>query len=160
MKITRNLIREYYGIPQGESAAYHYMNAGFVKCSEKGNPKVDKTAFVGDVNATCSITGYENAWDFETQYLKGDPVVDDLAAIARGQRTGDASERLLVSVDMADPVAGLDNTYTARRAKIAVEVNPPAGDPKSITTLSGTLHQSGDLVGGVFNIASRTFTQS
>ena len=60
MKIIRNLIREYYGIPTGDATAYHYVNAGFVKCDEENNPKVDKTAFVGDVNATCAVTGYEN----------------------------------------------------------------------------------------------------
>ena len=57
MKVTRNLIREYYGIPAGDAFAYHYVNAGFVKCNEENNPKVDKATFVGDVNATCAVTG-------------------------------------------------------------------------------------------------------
>jgi hypothetical protein len=158
LKITRNLIREYYGIPSGETVAYHYVNAGFVKCEEDNNPKVDKTAFVGDVNATCAVTGYENGWDYEAQYVKGDPVVDDLAAIARGQKTGSACERRLVSVDMASPHATLADTYAARLFTIVVEAKPPAGDPKSVTKLDGTFHQSGDLTEGVFNVAGRSFT--
>ena len=158
MKITRNLIREYYGIPTADAVTYHYVNAGFVKCNEESNPKVDKTAFVGDVNATCCVTGYENGWEFEAQYVKGDPVVDDLAAVARGQLIGADCERMLVSVDMAAPVSGQEGVYAARRAKVAVEANPPAGDPKAIVKLSGTLHQSGDLTVGTFNVTSRTFT--
>ncbi len=157
MKITRNLIREYYGIPSGDTVEYHYVNAGFVKCSEENNPKVDKTAFVGDVNATCTVTGYENGWTYEAQYVQGDPVVDDLAAIARGQKTGADCERRLVSVDMAAPVEGQTGVYAARLAVIAVEATPPAGDPKSITTLGGTFHQSGDLTAGTFDVQSRTF---
>ncbi|MCE5344522.1 MAG: hypothetical protein LLF96_13200 [Eubacteriales bacterium] len=158
MNITRNFIREYYGIPSGESTAYHYVNAGFVKCNEENNPKVDKTAFVGDINTTCAVTGYENGWVYEAQYVKGDPVVDDLAAIARGQKTGADCERALVSVDMAAPVSGQTGVYAARRAAIAVEAAPPSGDPKSITRLNGSFHQSGDLAQGTFNVQTKTFT--
>ena len=157
MKITRNLIREYYGIPSGDAVEYHYVNAGFVKCSEENNPKVDKTAFVGDVNATCTVTGYENGWTYEAQYVQGDPVVDDLILIARGQKTGADCERALVSVDMTEPMAGQTGVYAARRAMIAVEANPPTGDPKSIVKLSGTFHQTGDLTAGTFNVTTRAF---
>jgi len=158
MKITRNLIREYYGIAIGDATAYHYVNAGFVKCSEDNNPKVDKTAFLGDTNATCTVTGYENGWEYEAQYVKGDAVVDDLAAIARGQKTGEDCERLLVSVDMADPATGQAGVYAARRAAIAVEATPQAGDPKSIVKLTGTFHQTGDLTLGTFNVTTLAFT--
>lgn len=158
MKVTRNLIREYYGIPTGEAYTYHYVNAGFVKCDEENNPKVDKTAFVGDVNATCAVTGYENSWKYEAQYLKGDPVVDDLAAVAREQRIGSGCERMLVSVDMTAPVAGQTGVYSARRAAIAVEAAPPAGDPKSIVKLEGAFHQNGDLTLGMFDVTQKTFT--
>lgn len=158
MKVTRNLIREYYGVPSGDAAVYYYVNAGFVKCDEENDPKVDKTAFVGDVNATCAVTGYENSWSYEAQYVKGDPVVDDLAAIARGQKIGGDCERLLVSVDMTAPVAGQTGVYSARRAAIAVEAAPPTGDPRSVTKLSGTFHQNGDLTAGTFDIALKVFT--
>ena len=158
MKVTRNLIREYYGIPANDATAYHYVNAGFVKCNEDNNPKLDKTAFVGDVNGTCTVTGYENGWEYEAQYVKGDAVVDDLAAIARGQKIGSDCERTLVSVDMTEPVDGQTGVYAARRAVIAVEANPPTGDPKSIVKLSGTFHQTGDLTIGTFNVTSRAFT--
>ncbi len=157
MKITRNLIREYYGIPADSDVAYYYVNAGFMKCNEDNNPKVDKTAFIGDTNSTCTVTGYENGWAYEAQYVQGDPVVDDLAAIAREQKTGAESQRELISVDMAAPVEGQSGVYKARRAVIAVEATPPAGDPKSIVTLSGTFHQSGDLTQGTFDTASKTF---
>ena len=160
MKVTRNLIREYYGIPTGDAHAYHYVNAGFVKCSEQSNPKVEKTAFVGDVNAACAVTGYENGWKYEAQYVKGDPVVDDLAVIAREQRTGSDCERVLISVDMTAPVGSTAGVYSARKAAIAVEATPPTGDPKSIVTLEGTFHQNGDLKLGSFNIATKVFVES
>jgi hypothetical protein len=158
LKVTRNLIREYYGIPSGDTPTYHYVNVGFVKCDEDNSAKVDKTAFVGDVNAACAITGYENGWAYEAQYVKGDPVVDDLAAIARQQKTGSDCERLLVSVDMTEPVSGQAGVYSARRAIIAVEATPPTGDPRSVTKLNGTFHQNGDLTMGTFDVTLKTFT--
>ena len=158
MKVTRNLIREYYGIPNGTGVAYHYVNTGFVKCNEDNNPKLDTTAFVGDANASSAITGYENGWEYEAQYVKGDPVVDDLAAIAREQKTGSDCERVLVSVDMADPVDGQSGVYNARKAAIAVEATPPTGDPRSIVKLSGTFHQNGNLTLGMFDVTAKTFT--
>ena len=157
MKVTRNLIREYYGIPSGDAVAYHYVNAGFVKCDEESNAKVEKTAFVGDSNAACAVTGYENAWKYEAQYVKGDPVVDDLAAIARAQKTGGDCERVLVSVDMTAPVAGQTGVYEARHAAIAVEASAPTGDPRSIVKLSGVFHQNGDLISGTFDVGAKTF---
>lgn len=158
MKVTRNLIREYYGIPAGDAVAYHYVNAGFVKCDEESNAKVDKTAFVGDAGAACAVTGYENRWKYEAQYVKGDPVVDDLAAIARGQKIGGDCERWLVSVDMTAPAAGQTGVYDARRAAIAVEATAPAGEPRGIVTLGGAFHQSGDLTKGTFDVSAKTFT--
>ena len=158
MKVTRNLIREYYGIPDGAVTAYHYVNAGFVKCNEENSPKVDKATFVGDVNATCTVTGYENGWQFEAQYVQADPVVEDLIAIARGQKTGADCERALVSVDMTAPVAGQSGVYAARRAQIAVEANAPVGEPRAVLKLEGEFHQTGDLTAGVFDVLQRTFT--
>jgi hypothetical protein len=158
MKVTRNLIREYYGIPAGDAFAYHFVNAGFVKCNEETNPKVDKATFVGDANATCTVTGYENGWRYEAQYVQGDPVVDDLITIARGQKTGADCERALVSVDMTAPVAGQSGVYAARLALIAVEAGAPAGDPRSVLKLEGQFHQTGNLASGVFDVTQRIFT--
>ena len=158
MKVTRNLIREYYGIPTEDAMLFFYVNAGFVKCNEDNNVKVDKTAFVGDVNATCAITGYENGWEYEAQYVKGDPVVDDLASIAREQKIGNECERVLVSVDMTAPIENETGVFSARKALIAVEASPPTGEPKTVTALNGTFHQNGDLVKGKFDVNLRIFT--
>ncbi len=84
--------------------------------------------------------------------------VEDLAAIARQQKTGVDCERMLISVDMAVPVSGQADTYAARRFAIVVEATPPAGDPKSVVKLGGTFHQNGDLTPGLFDVTHRTFT--
>lgn len=154
-KVTRNLIREYYGITSGETTTFHYLNTGFVKITEANSPQIDKTAFVGDVNSSSTVVGYENKWEYESQVLAGDTVSDDLVAIARQQKVGTACERTFVSVDMAaDAVSG---AYPARKCAVTVEATPPAGDPKSITKTTGAFHQNGDIILGTFNPTTLAF---
>lgn len=149
VKVTRNLIREYYGITSGETTTYYYINKGFLKVNEENGPIIDKTAFVGDVNASSTVTGYDNKWSYEAQVVAGDTVIDDLVEIAREQKTGTACERVLISVDMA--AAAVSGAYPARKAAITVEATPPTGDPRAITKTTGAFHQNGDIVLGTFN---------
>lgn len=155
MKVTRNLIREYYGITTGETTAYHYMNTGFIKLSEENGPQVDMTAFVGDTNSSATVVGYENKWAFEAQNISGNTVIDDLVEIAREQKTGTDCERTLISVDMA--AAAVSGAYPARKCSIVVEATPPTGDPKAITKVTGTLHQNGNIILGTFNPTTSTW---
>lgn len=156
VKVTRNLIREYYGITAGETTTYHYMNTGFIKLNEENSPQIDNTAFVGNRNGSPTVVGYENKWGYEAQVMAGDTVIDDLVEIAREQKTGTDCERTLVSVDMA--AAAVSGAYPARKASIAVEATPPAGEAKSITKTTGSFHQIGDIVLGTFNPTTLTFT--
>ncbi|MEA4999301.1 MAG: hypothetical protein VB087_07950 [Candidatus Limiplasma sp.] len=156
IKVTRPLLQQYYGT--GSTPTYAYINRGFLKLSEENSPQIDKTVFVGDINTSPTVTGYENKWGYEAQYISGNEIIDDLVQIAREQLTGDDCERWLVDVDLSQPVSGTPGSYYARRAKIAVEATPPAGDPKTITKLSGNFHQIGDLTIGTFAVETKTFT--
>ena len=70
MKVMRYMLREYYGIPaEGGQTAFHYINPGFTQLNEEGGAQTESEAYIGDKNATPSITGYENTWAFECQYI-------------------------------------------------------------------------------------------
>lgn len=155
VKLVRSLLRQFYGI--GATPTYHYVNTGFVKVNEENSPEMDDSAFVGDVNGSPSVIGYKNKFSFEAQVHEGEAVIDDILTIARGQKTGSDCERIFVDVDMNKADGAVSGSYYARKFTIAVEATPPAGDPKSITTLGGTFHQSGDLTAGTFDVQSRTF---
>lgn len=157
-KITRNLLAQYYGITESSTTTYSRINTGFIKLSEENSPQVDNTAYIADKNSSPVVTGYENKWSFEAQYVKGDPVVDDIVEIAREQKTGSDCERLLVDVDMNDRVGETGTVYNARQFKVAVEATPPAGEPRQITSIGGAFHQVGDLVMGTFDTSAKTFT--
>jgi len=112
------------------------------------------------VNGSPSVVGYANAFSFTAQVQEGDAVVDDLLAIARGQKTGADCERYVVDVDMNMADSVVSGSYYARKFKVAVACAPPAGNPKSITSVYGTMHQVGDMVEGLFDVTSKTFTET
>lgn len=158
MKVMRYMLREFYGIPaeEGGTVAYHYVNRGFTQLAENGGAQVETEAYIGDRNGTTTVTGYENNWSYNTQYISDEAVCKDIVDIARFQKTGSDCERELVSIDMSDEPVG--SAYPARRFKIAVEAGPANGDPRAITTSEGTFHQLGDMEIGSFDIDTMTFT--
>ena len=161
MKVMRYMLREFYGIPStetGGTVAYHYINPGFTQLNEEGGAQTENEAYIGDKNATPSVTGYENTWAFECQYIHGDPVCEDIRDIAKLQKVGSECERELVSIDMNEPVGEGGTTFKARHFKIAVEAAPPQGEPRAVTTMSGNFHQQGDMEIGTFDTSTRTFT--
>lgn len=158
MKVMRYMLREFYGIPaeKGGTVAYHYVNRGFTQLAENGGAQVETEAYIGDKNGSTTVTGYENNWSYNTQYISDEAVCKDIVDIARFQKIGSECERELVSIDMSDEAEG--GSYPARRFKIAVEAGPANGDPRAITTSEGTFHQLGDMELGNFNIETMTFT--
>lgn len=160
-KVMRYMLKEYYGIPGTESTVtFHYVNPGFVKLNETGGAQTESESYIGDKNATTTVTGYENAWDFETQYISGEPVCEDLYEIGVMQKVGGDCERQLVSIDLMKPAGDTADgkTFKARMFKISVEATPPSGEPRKVTKMSGKFHQLGDMTTGVFDIGSLTFT--
>ena len=157
MKVMRHMLREYYGIPADGSVTYHYINRGFTQLTEAGGAQVETEAYIGDVNGSTTVTGYENTWAFNTQYISDEAVCKDIVEIARYQKVGSECERELVSIDMSDePIS--EGVYKARHFKIAIEASPANGEPRSITASEGTFHQLGDMELGSFNISTMTFT--
>lgn len=160
-KVMRYMLQEFYGVPgEDGSVTYHYMNKGFTQLDETGEAEVeDGEAYIGDKNATPSINGYNGSWEFETQYIYGDPVCDDIREIGIRQYTGSECERDMISIDLMHPAAsGSEGEYEARRIRIAVETTAPHGEPRSVTIMNGTMHQLGDAEHGTFNVTTKTFT--
>lgn len=159
MKVMRHMLREYYGIPDatGGTMTYHYVNRGFTQLNEAGGAQVETEAYIGDRNGTTTVTGYENSWSYNTQYISDEAVCRDVVNIARYQKVGSDCERELISIDMSDEALE-SGKYPARRFKIAVKASPANGEPRSITTSEGTFHQIGDMEQGIFDPQTMTFT--
>jgi len=153
-KVMRHMIGDYLGI--GVTPAYVLMGTGFVSINESPTAKVDKTAYVNNTSATGTITGYENVFAFDTQFIESDEAVAAIYDIARNQKTGSDAELYYVRVDLFDtPTEG---AYPARRFKVAVEVSSIEGNGNEIVHVKGNMHQVGDLENGTFDPSALTFT--
>lgn len=159
-KIMRYQIADYLGVKgAGEAVEFHLMGAGFTSLNESPSPKVDTQPYINDKNASSTVTGYENSFSYDTQFIQDEAAVAALIKVAHDQLTGEDAEFEYVRVDLYDPVAESPNTFKARKFKVCVEVGDISGDATEVVTTSGTLHQIGDFVAGTFNTTNKTFTE-
>lgn len=159
-KIMRYQIADYLGVKgAGEAVEFHLMGAGFTSLNESPSPKVDTQPYINDKNASSTVTGYENSFSYDTQFIQDEAAVAALIRVAHDQLTGEDAEFEYVRADLYDPVAESANTFRARKFKVCVEPGDISGEATEVVTASGTLHQMGDFVAGTFNTATKAFTE-
>ncbi len=158
-KVMRYQIADYLGVKGSDSeVTYHLMGAGFTSLNESPSPKVDTQPYINDRNASSTITGYENSFSYDTQFIQDEAAVTALIKVAHDQLTGEDAEFEYVRADLYDPAADAENSFKARRFRVCVEPGDISGEATEVVTASGTLHQIGDFVPGVFNTVTKTFT--
>ena len=148
---------EYLGIIGESSTAYHLLGTGVTKLSDSPGAKVDKKAYINDMNTSAEITGYENSFAVAFDKIVSDTAINALEAVGDQQLTGDDAKFELVRVDLNDPDVA-ENTYAARQYFVAYEAGDSGGDGLEVMTGGGTLHQIGDMVPGTYNTSTDTFT--
>lgn len=155
-KVIRYQIADYLNTQgSGATAAYSLMGAGFTALDENPAAKVDKTAYISDRSASGTITGYENTFPFDTQFISDDDAIKFIYDVARNQKTGAEAETDYVRVDVYD---GDGDSFPARKFRVAIEVTGITGAATEIVRVAGNLHQVGNFEEGTFNIEAKTFT--
>lgn len=156
-KVIRYQIADYLNTSgSSETAKYSLMGAGFTALDENPAAKVDKTAYISDRSASGTITGYENTFPFDTQFISDDEAIKFIYDVARNQKTGAEAETDYVRVDVYADSTG--TSYPARKFRVAVEVTGITGAATEIVRVAGNLHQVGNFEEGTFDIESKTFT--
>lgn len=154
-KVIRYMVADYLRVSK-EEETYALMGSGFSALDENPNAKVDKTAYINDKSATGSITGYENSFAFNTQFISDEEAIKFIYNVARNQKTGADAETDYVRVDLYETEAS--GAYPARKFRVAVEVTSVTGAGTEIMTVAGNLHQVGNFTEGTFNPATKKFT--
>lgn len=149
---------DYLNVGSTEEEEYDLMG-GFTKIDYSASPKVDKSAYVHDVNATSTITGYEASFPFECARIIGNKANEHIQKVGLDQKTGKDAETMFVRVEMKKPIStGADGEYEARKYYCTIEAAEFTGEATEKQVVSGTLHQNGDFTPGKFNIKTKTFT--
>lgn len=156
-KVIRYMVADYLNTAKDAATpAYSLMGAGFSSLDENPAAKVDKTAYISDKSASGSVTGYENSFAFNTQFISDEAAIKFIYDVARNQKTGADAETDYVRVDLYETAQ--EGAYPARKFRVAVEVTGITGAGTEIMVVAGNLHQVGNFVEGTFNPATKTFT--
>ena len=102
-KKMRWQLAEYLGIIGTSATTYYLLGTGVTKLSDNPSPKVDKKAYINDVNASAEITGYENSFAVAFDKIISNTALNALEAVGDNQLTGDDAKFELVRADLNAP---------------------------------------------------------
>lgn len=135
------------------------MGAGFTDLNESPSAQTTSKRYVNDKNATKSIVGYDWSTAFNTDMIRSEKAVDYICNIGELQLVGSEAETDYIIVDLDKPVSEKENTFTARKFRVAIEVSSFDNNDGDMAA-SGNLLGIGDLVVGEFNTTTKAFTAS
>lgn len=145
----------------GESGTPQYELLGFGVTQLDNSPSAQTTSkrYVNQKSATQSIGSYEWTAPLEFDLIRSEKAIEFIADIGENEKTGVDAETLYVKVFLNKPVASKQNTYEARRRRVAVEVADFADNDGEIQG-SGNLLGKTDWVKGEFSTETKTFTEA
>lgn len=145
----------------GGSGTPQYELLGFGVTQLDNSPSAQTTSkrYVNQKSATQSIGSYEWTAPLEFDLIRSEKAIEFIADIGENEKTGVDAETLYVKVFLNKPVESKQNTYEARRRRVAVEVADFADNDGEIQG-SGNLLGKTDWVKGEFNTKTKTFTEA
>lgn len=155
----RRKYANYLNVSELSSEEYVLMGAGFTDLNESPSAQTTSKKYVNDKNATKSIVGYDWSTAFNTDMIRSEKAVDYICNIGELQLVGAEAETDYIIVDLDKPVSEKENTFTARKFRVAVEVSSFDNNDGDMAA-SGNLLGIGDLVVGEFNTTTKAFTAS
>ena len=155
----RRKYANYLNVSKLSSEEYVLMGAGFTDLNESPSAQTTSKRYVNDKNATKSIVGYDWSTAFNTDMIRSEKAVDYICNIGELQLVGAEAETDYIIVDLDKPVSEKENTFTARKFRVAIEVSSFDNNDGDMAA-SGNLLGIGDLVVGEFNTTTKAFTDN
>ena len=135
---------------------YVLMGAGFTELEESPSAQTSSKRYINDKGETKSITGYDWSTAFTTDQIRDEKAIDFICNIGEMQLTGSDAETTYIIVDLTSKIS--ENKFKARKFKVAIEISD-FGNEDGEMTASGNLLSVGDMVPGIFDTATKTFTE-
>lgn len=151
----RRSVANYLNVGKTEEE-YALMGVGFTELNESPSAQSSSKMYITDKSATKSITSYEWESGFDTDQVREESAVEHICNIGEMQLTGDDAETNYIIVDL-DKKGSTENTFRARKFKVAIEVSDFEGKDGEMSA-KGKLLGVGDLVVGTFDTSTKKFT--
>lgn len=141
----------------GEAAAYALLGVGAKTLDESPSAQTKSRRYVCDKSATKSVSGYDWTTAFDIDQIRSQTAVNYIVNIGEKQLVGEDAETDYVIADLDQKTS--ENTYHARKFRIAIEVSSFTNDEGEMGC-TGNLLAKGDPVEGTFNTQTKVFTET
>lgn len=154
--VMRYQVADYLGIDN----TFALMGVGFNTLDENPSAQTDGKTYISQKAQTSQVKGYQPSFPFDTDLIKDEAAVMALYDVGRNQRTGADAEKDYVRVELFRPVSGKQNTFMARKFRVAVQVDSISGEGGGVMKCAGNLLGVGDFIDGEFNTSTQVFTET
>ncbi len=158
--VMRHQIADYLNTGSSETPQFSLMGVGFNTLDENPNAQTDGKTYIHQKAQSSQIKNYQTQFPFDTDLIASEAAVMALYDIGRNQKTGAEAELEYVRVELFQPVEAQENTFRARKFKVAVAVTGIAGAGGEAVKVTGTLHGVGDPICGTFHTTTKMFTET
>jgi hypothetical protein len=158
--VMRHQIADYLNISSTSIPSFALMGVGFNTLDENPNAQTDAKTYIHQKAQSSQIKNYQTQFPFDTDLIASQEAVMALYSVGRNQKIGADAELEYVRVELFQPDTTLENTFQARKFKVAVAVTGIAGAGGEAVKVTGTLHGVGDPVYGTFNTTTKTFIET
>lgn len=161
MKIRQRPIEADYlnTAPGEETPSYALMGTGFTSLDENPAAQTKTRKYINQASSSGSISGYAWTAAFAADQIPEQAAISFIKNISDHELTGEDAETDYVKVDLDQAIANKDNTFHARRRRVAVEVSSNPNNDGELG-ISGNLLAVSDWEEGEFNTSSKTFTKA
>lgn len=145
--------------PGEETPSYALMGTGFTSLDENPAAQTRSRRYINQSSSSTSINGYAWTAAFAADQIPEQAAISFIKDISDHEKTGEDAETDYVKVDLDQKIASKENTYHARRRRVAIEI---ASNPNNDGELgiSGNLLAVSDWVEGEFNTSTKAFTEA
>ncbi len=161
MKIRQRPIEADYlnTAPGEETPSYALMGTGFTSLDENPAAQTKTRKYINQASSSGSISGYAWTAAFAADQIPEQAAISFIKNISDHELTGEDAETDYVKVDLDQAINNKENTFHARKRRVAVEI---ASNPNNDGELgiSGNLLAVSDWEEGEFNTSSKTFTKA
>lgn len=141
-----------------DTEEYELMGAGFSELNETPAAQAASKKYINDKAASKSIIGYDWTTAFNTDMIRAEKAIEFICNIGEMQLVGSDAETdyIIVDLDKAVTGEGKENTFKARKFRVAVEI-ASFDNNEGLMGATGNLLGIGDLVSGEFNTTTKKF---
>lgn len=145
--------------PGEETPSYALMGTGFTSLDENPAAQTKTRKYINQASSSGSISGYAWTAAFAADQIPEQAAISFIKNISDHELTGEDAETDYVKVDLDQAINNKENTFHARKRRVAVEI---ASNPNNDGELgiSGNLLAVSDWEEGEFNTSTKTFTKA